>query len=581
MSNGYLFAGTASGVAYALLSANLNYPASWQNYSTSPLNTNISSIESFDNKVFVSSANGFAYFNFSNWLPYPNVTIANLPISCIKSFQDSLYFSIYNNVYKATKNNLENPSYVFLALTNVSSISIPSSGKLVVGCNENGLRVNIADSAYYIYPNGLNRNSCFFVNEDDFGNIWIAGGPAAGFCKFDGNSWTGYYKETNPLIGTYNDFRCIVPNGNKVWAMSFGGGVTKIEGNTFRNYSPTNSTLPGVNGYPYYCVPVGGAVDINGVLWVSLFAQSSGNSLYAYTGNDSIWVGFANPGTMSLVNFEHMAVDPYNTKWVVSGEIAPRGLYFFNENGTINNPNDDISGMYYLSDFGVEDVTDVVVDRNGEVWIATNNGVFIISNPLAAITNPSQKPAPVKLGIISGNLKVPFTENCNCITIDILNQKWIGTESNGVFHLSEDGSTLIDQFNISNSPIADNKINSIAVSSKSGKAYFATLKGLSYIQTTAIKPLLDFDKITCAPNPYLIPSNVNLRIDGLIESSSIKIISLTGELISEFDSPGGRIAEWNGYDKKGNLVPSGIYIVVAYNKDGTKVGKGKVAIVRK
>jgi flagellar hook assembly protein FlgD len=103
---------------------------------------------------------------------------------------------------------------------------------------------------------------------------------------------------------------------------------------------------------------------------------------------------------------------------------------------------------------------------------------------------------------------------------------------------------------------------------------------ISY-QTYAIEPIANFDKIICKPNPYVIPSSVNVKIDGLVENSTIKIITLNGEVINEFDSPGGRIATWNGTNKKGELVPSGIYIIVAFNKDASKVGKGKIAIIRK
>jgi hypothetical protein len=200
---------------------------------------------------------------------------------------------------------------------------------------------------------------------------------------------------------------------------------------------------------------------------------------------------------------------------------------------------------------------------------------------VAAIQNPNQKPRPQKLGIISGNLKVPFTENCITLTNDILNDKWIGTETNGVFHLSSDGSTLIEQLNTSKTPILSNKINSIAVSNRTGRAYFGTYNGLSSYSTDAIEPVADFDKLIASPNPYLIPSDVGLKIDGLIENSIIKIITLNGEVMNEFDSPGGRIALWDGRTENNELAPTGIYIIVAYNKDGSKVGTGKVAIVRK
>jgi hypothetical protein len=277
--------------------------------------------------------------------------------------------------------------------------------------------------------------------------------------------------------------------------------------------------------------------------------------------------------------YDELVIDSYNTKWIVAKN--QQGLYFFNENGTLTNTTDDIYGFYGVGAFSVNDVLDVTVDKNNTIWIATNNGVFIIDNPLGAIQNPSNPPAPQKLGIISGNLKVPFTENCLSIYVDVLNQKWIGTSTNGVFHLSDDGSTLIEQFNMTNSSILSNEIKSIAVDPRTGRAYFATLKGLSSVQTNAIQPVTDFDKITCSPNPYLVPPNVDMKIDGLVENSSIKIITLSGDIVAELTSPGGRIATWNGLDKRGKYVPSGIYIIVAYNQDGSKVGKGKVVVIRR
>jgi len=162
-----------------------------------------------------------------------------------------------------------------------------------------------------------------------------------------------------------------------------------------------------------------------------------------------------------------------------------------------------------------------------------------------------------------------------------LNQKWVGTKNNGVFHLSSDGTTLIEQFNTTNSPLLNNEITSIAVNPADGRAYFGSLYGLSSVQTDAISPLAEFDRIICSPNPYLVPPKVNLRIDGLVENSSVKIITLTGDVVAEFDSPGGKIASWDGKDKRGNYVPSGVYIVVGFNKDGSKVGKGKLAVVKR
>ena len=579
--NNVLYAATASGIAYAsLINTNLNNPASWTTYKSYPMNENVLTIEAFNNNVYAGSDSGFQYFDGNIWSPYPNSIVADTNVISIKSIGNRLYFVAGRIIYYAVAGALQN-IIQFQPAGNYNTISSDNNQNPIIGSVRNGSLVKIGSNYEYIAPNGPLSSSFDYLAVDDNGNIWAAGGQGdAGFYKFDGSTWENYNTSTHPEIGSSNFFRKIYYENGTLWAMSYGGGLTKINGSTTININPSNSVLPGISGSPNYCVPFGGSYDSYGYFWVSFYETNTSRSLYVYTGDDSLWTGFINPSIVMSARMGNIAIDNYNTKWIKSNGNPP-GLYFFNENGTISNPGDDIYGFYNSNEFSDAEVKDVIVDRNNEVWIATTNGVYIISNPLAAIQNPNQKPTPEKLRIISGNLAVPFTENCRTLRNDILNEKWIGTDNNGVFHLSEDGSTLIEQFNITNSPILDNSITSIVVSNKTGKAYFGTLNGLSSYQTNAIEPVEEFEDIICSPNPYLLPPNVDLRIDGLIEDSFIKIITLNGQVVTEFESPGGKIATWNGRNSKGDLVPTGIYIVVAFNKDGSKVGKGKVAIVRK
>jgi len=572
-----IFAATASGIAYAPLNGNLNNPSTWINYNINPFDVNVTAIENFDNKIFAASSKGMWYYQ-NGWFPYPNSLVATASIKAIKGLGDKLYFITTAQILFSNKNNLSQFEQYYINGT-YTSITGDNNNKPLVGVTGSGVLADVNGQINTYYPNGPNKNLFTFLAEDTDGTLWVAGGSgSSGIYKFDGKLWISYNTGNQPLIGASNDFRMIQARNGVVWAVAFGGGATIINGTSIKNYNTYNSNLPGTQQYPNFCVPTGCVYDNFGVMWIAMYETNSQRSLYAFRG-DSIFTGIFNRTTDP--NYGRMAVDGYNTKWICS-IISNPGLYYFNENGTIDITSDDVYERYASSEyFGSADVIDVTVDKNNEVWIATTNGVFIISNPLQAIRDPQNKPIPQKLGIISGGLKVPFTENCASIASDVLNQKWIGTASNGVFHLSDDGTTLIEQFNTTNSPIADNKVTTILVSPNTGKAYFGTLKGLSALQTNSIKPLEEFDKIICAPNPYLIPSNVKLKIDGLVEAASIKIITLSGEVVAEFDSPGGRIAEWNGLDKKGNLVPSGVYIVVGFNKDASKVGKGKVAIVRK
>ena len=46
------------------------------------------------------------------------------------------------------------------------------------------------------------------------------------------------------------------------------------------------------------------------------------------------------------------------------------------------------------------------------------------------------------------------------------------------------------------------------------------------------------------------------------------------------DSPGGLVAYWDGRDDDGNLVSSGVYIVIAFDQEGNSVETGKIAVLR-
>lgn len=582
--NNVIYAATVSGVAYAnLINTNLNNPSSWSNYNLEPLNSNVKSIKTFNSYVFAGSATGFMYYDGSNWVLYPEPNFSGTSIKSISQVGNRLFFISNDKTYSAHKDSLS--SVISYNISDYSNVVISDNNqKPILGLAEKGIYASVNSNFLYLAPNCPNRNSFEYVTEDPNGDIWASGGLSdGGFYKFNGTTWTNYLKETHPEIGSSNDFRKVICKNDEVWALSWSGGATLLKNGLIQNYNPSNSILPGIPENSNYCVPYGGAFDNNGYFWISFYGTNNSKYLYAHI-YDTVFIGFSGPTNFSINHLTAIAIDNYNTKWIISN--SPSGLYFFNDNGTLRDSTDDIHGFYNSVDFGDANIvtSHVIVDKNNSVWVTTNNGAFILDNPLGAIQNPNNKPAFAKLGIIYGNLKVPFTENCKTICNDILNDKWIGTENNGVFHLSEDGTTLIEQFNVSNSPILSNSIKSIVVSSKTGKAYFATLYGLSSIETNAIQPVDKFDKIICKPNPYVIPSSKNptLLIDGLVESSVIKIITLNGEVVTEYTARQGKIDDqWNGTDKKGKLVPTGIYIVVAYNKDGSKVGTGKVAVIRK
>ncbi|MEK7250690.1 MAG: hypothetical protein AAB209_09735, partial [Bacteroidota bacterium] len=171
----------------------------------------------------------------------------------------------------------------------------------------------------------------------------------------------------------------------------------------------------------------------------------------------------------------------------------------------------------------------------------------------------------------------------NAIAVDPLNQKWAATNE-GAILLSRDGTQTIAQYNVANTngKIIDNEIKDIAIDPKTGTVYFATFYGLASLTTTSVEPKQDFDQLTISPNPYRIPNPKPVIIDGLVQNSKIKILTIDGHVIRELQTPGGRIGFWDGKDEAGKDVASGIYLVIAYSEtEKDKVGKGKVAVLRK
>jgi flagellar hook assembly protein FlgD len=104
---------------------------------------------------------------------------------------------------------------------------------------------------------------------------------------------------------------------------------------------------------------------------------------------------------------------------------------------------------------------------------------------------------------------------------------------------------------------------------------------LASLTTSGAAPRPAFEKLVLSPNPYVVPNQAPLTVDGLVENSSIKILSVDGRLIRALTTPGGRIGFWDGRDENGRDVPSGIYLVIAYSEDGSEVTTGKVAVVRR
>ena len=131
-----------------------------------------------------------------------------------------------------------------------------------------------------------------------------------------------------------------------------------------------------------------------------------------------------------------------------------------------------------------------------------------------------------------------------------------------------------------NSPLFSNQVLTITVEETSGEVFIGTDKGLVSAYSDAVKSSEQVQDLFVYPNPVEIMSDQSpqVYIEGLVAETEISITSIHGELVRRMQARGGR-GLWNGRDQTGNLVPSGMYLIVARGKNGEGIAYGKVAVI--
>jgi streptogramin lyase len=223
----------------------------------------------------------------------------------------------------------------------------------------------------------------------------------------------------------------------------------------------------------------------------------------------------------------------------------------------------------------------VTEDLEGNIWIGTNQGPFYVDKNQIGQSS-----------ITFNQVKVPRNDGSNyadyllsgvdisSMAIDAGGRKWFGTFGNGVYLISSDNLNQISHFQTNESDILSDNINSIAIDQQKGIVYFATDKGLcSYASdATAVSETMNKDDVYAYPNPVTPDYTGLITVVGLSLNADVKITSSNGALIAEGKSNGGSFT-WDGCDKQGRRVASGIYMVITATSDGKKGTVCKIAII--
>lgn len=454
-------------------------------------------------------------------------------------------------------------------------------------------------------PDSPKRNYPYYMSFTADNKLLIAGGGHIAdrlrrkgtIMTLQEDGWQSFQEDgIEELTGhLYQDINCVVQHPNNPthhFAASAGEGIYEFKEQRLVNWysmhnSPLESALPNDEKWAANYVRVNGLIyDNENNLWmVSSEATHAVNVLM----NNGNWVSLHYPEIVKASNFGRTMFDRRGWLWATSSRIESGGVFCLDYNKTIENATDD--RHKFITRFTNQDgiileqlaVYCIAQDRDGAIWIGTNKGPLVLGSPSRFFNDDfycTQVKVPRNDGSNLADLLL-VNETINAIAIDGANRKWIGTSGSGIYLLSPDGLETIHHFTEENSQLLSNSIESIAIHPLTGKVFIGTSKGLVSYQSDATEPESSFNEslVRAYPNPVKPHYNGPITITGLVYSSDVKIVNAAGELIHQGTSLGGQFT-WDGINKQGKRVASGVYMVLAADSEGREGVVCKVLVVR-
>lgn len=376
---------------------------------------------------------------------------------------------------------------------------------------------------------------------------------------------------------------------NHLFAGSRNGLYEFMNGKFVKYYDQSNSPIEPFDGVTKeYQMVTGVKFDPEGNLWI-LNSSAPTTALVKYDNETFTKINHSELMKLNRGNFKNrsnaemcnMMIDSQGLMWFVNNNWVLPAFYkyqfdtdavtsyesFTNQDNTVINAQDGVRC--------------VLEDLEGNIWIGSSGGPFMLERSQKDSENPTFT-----------QVKVPRNDGTNyadyllsgidiaSMAVDGANRKWFGTNTNGVYLISADNMTQLQHFTSDNSPLLSNTIKSIAVNPSTGEVFFGTDKGLcSYVSdATQINTEMTSDNVWAYPNPVNPGYTGLITVTGLTYNADVKILSSNGALVAEGRSNGGTFT-WDGCDKKGRRVASGVYMVVTATNTGEKGTVCKIAII--
>lgn len=498
----------------------------------------------WDNEIFFYSTNSIYDVNQEVIFSNSDIKIKNLKVS-----NTNIYMHYLNNDNKDMIGYLDNKTLNSITISdkinNITDFIIIENNLWVSGQNF-GL-LNLKDNISFTPSNSINSN---------FNEINSIDNTIYGFS----NSNIFSYKEgasdwENIDLGSFSNITSVEVFNNKLFFSSMKGGLFNYTDNKVIDNLSDNSLLQTLSNGDIY---VGDLESKYNKLWMLNYGAT--NPLLSFD-KDGNWLQYNlnYDQNISPKKFEFLG----NDIWISLDKNKGGGILVYNilngETSPLNiNNNKSISNS----------INDIKSDNYGNMWVASDEGlVYYPSSNLDDYSYiiPNDGNTYLFRGIKITSLEVDFANNI-----------WIGS-NNGLFVFNNKKNKLIYQFDENNSPLLSDSISSIETN-EFGELFVLSKLGLQSIKTSVLKPQPNLNQVKIYPNPLKLDMHDRLYFSDLKSESMIKITSLSGEVINEFKIEGGGFS-WNLLSSGGKKIDSGIFLIFIVSENGNEDLIGKILVI--
>ncbi len=401
---------------------------------------------------------------------------------------------------------------------------------------------------------------------------------------FDGVEWV-YINERFQMIDPVDILPHYSGLRGRCFVAVWGAGLYEFNGSELiRHYDPRNSKLisaVGPSRIDY--VRVGSlCYDKENTLWM---AQGGGRVVsFAKDGRWQKYEYDVNMGTNSFAN--QIALNN-GVKWLADYHRGnnSEGVTLYNDKGTARLEDDDVVHISSFVDsqgkeFALGKITSMVLDRKSVLWLGSSLG-------LCSVVQPQRIPKHGALPVISRPIAgeepdyyyVLDRTAVLSIAVDNLNRKWLGTQNDGLYLVSEDGTEVLKHYTAEDSPLNDNRVVSLAFDDISGKLYIGTNQGLNSLDTnTGLDPTKKSLSAYLYPNP-LRPNDSNIvSLERLPAQSRIQISDGYGHVLFSKDLDRTSF-QWNAVQRSGQRLSAGVYTIYIYDKKKNKTQTLRLVVI--